>query len=305
MTQFSTAGFRQGDGLDYWLDYVCKTYVPVEISNDGARFDASAAGLDLGNTRLTQVTSSPVEYARTRRTIRQSDGGEYLLTLLTEGALEIEQGGRSARIGAGDLCLFDTAQTYRLRFSTAYEAIHLKIARQEFDQRLPMAETISAMRVAAEGRYARLAATMLRSTMELVSDAPPRQLAATLLDLVALAFDESFGELTRDNSRYARIVARAQEVISDRLFDTAFDLSSVPREIGVSARTMGRAFAQLEMTPSKWMWSKRLDAARGMIRNNPGLSVSEVAMTCGFNDFSHFSRAFKARFGATPSSMMT
>ncbi len=69
-------------------------------------------------------------------------------------------------------------------------------------------------------------------------------------------------------------------------FDEDFDASMIPAEIGVSPRTLCRALAQQGITPAKWIWQKRLDAARDMLVARRGMSVSEVAITCGFSDFS-------------------
>lgn len=236
--------------------------------------------------------------------MRQSDSGDYLLTFLTSGKMFFNQSGRTAEIGAGDLCLFDTVRPYELKCDGSYEAIHLQIPRYELDRCMPAAETVSALRVASDGRYVQLAGTMIKSTIDILDEESPKQLAPTLIDLISLAFDDTFFAITKDNSRYARIVARAQDVIMDHLFDPAFDISRTPSEIGVSSRTLSRAFAQVGLTPAKWMWSKRLDVAHDMIVTGRSVSVSEVAMACGFNDFSHFSRAFKAKFGATPSSLL-
>lgn len=305
MYHFSTAELRPSQAVPNWCEQVCRTYVPVEVEGlDRKRFNATLQSCKIGRTNLSRVKTTAARYQRTSANIRTSDHGEYLLTLLTQGRLDFEQHDRTAKLGAGDLCLFDTAQPYHVNCSDGYEAIHLKIPRAEFDRRLPTAEKLSAMRVANEGRYAQLAATMMASTVELVSEDPTQQLAGTLLDLVSLAFDESFNELSQDNSRYAKIVARAQEAINDNLFDPAFDLALVPAQIGVSSRTLSRAFAQVGLTPARWMWARRLDAAQDMILSSKSISVSEVAMSCGFNDFSHFSRAFKAKFGVTPSSLL-
>jgi AraC-like DNA-binding protein len=37
-----------------------------------------------------------------------------------------------------------------------------------------------------------------------------------------------------------------------------------------------------------------------VLLKNPALNVSEVALDCGFEDLSHFSRAFKEKFGVSP-----
>jgi transcriptional regulator GlxA family with amidase domain len=43
----------------------------------------------------------------------------------------------------------------------------------------------------------------------------------------------------------------------------------------------------------------RLQHARRLLQQSP-LSISEIAVACGFSGAGHFSRAFKAEFGATP-----
>jgi AraC-like DNA-binding protein len=51
--------------------------------------------------------------------------------------------------------------------------------------------------------------------------------------------------------------------------------------------------------PGKWLLQKRLEYSAVLLRN-PALNVSQVALDCGFEDLSHFSRAFKEKFGTSP-----
>lgn len=51
--------------------------------------------------------------------------------------------------------------------------------------------------------------------------------------------------------------------------------------------------------PGKWLLQKRLEYSAVLLKN-PALNVSQVAMDCGFEDLSHFSRAFKKKFGTSP-----
>jgi len=52
-------------------------------------------------------------------------------------------------------------------------------------------------------------------------------------------------------------------------------------------------------SPGKWLLQKRLEYA-ALLLKNPTLNVSQVALDCGFEDLSHFSRAFKDKFGTSP-----
>lgn len=57
--------------------------------------------------------------------------------------------------------------------------------------------------------------------------------------------------------------------------------------------------AQFHESPGKWLLRRRLDHAAKLLRNSER-NVTEVAFDSGFADVSHFSRAFKERFGAPP-----
>jgi transcriptional regulator GlxA family with amidase domain len=53
-------------------------------------------------------------------------------------------------------------------------------------------------------------------------------------------------------------------------------------------------------TPGKWLLERRLDCSANLLRSTR-MSVTEIAFECGFEEASHFSRAFKTRFGHAPS----
>jgi AraC family transcriptional regulator, exoenzyme S synthesis regulatory protein ExsA len=66
-------------------------------------------------------------------------------------------------------------------------------------------------------------------------------------------------------------------------------LSSFKREFHRCYRT----------TPARWLIERRLECAAQMLRTT-SLSVIEIALECGFEEPSHFSRTFKSRFGRSP-----
>jgi AraC-like DNA-binding protein len=52
-------------------------------------------------------------------------------------------------------------------------------------------------------------------------------------------------------------------------------------------------------TPAKWLLGRRLECAAQMLRTT-NMSMTEIALECGFEEPSHFSRTFKAKFGHSP-----
>lgn len=52
-------------------------------------------------------------------------------------------------------------------------------------------------------------------------------------------------------------------------------------------------------TPGKWLLERRLQCAADLLRLT-GMSVTEIVFECGFEEPSHLSRTFRAKFGQSP-----
>ena len=78
-------------------------------------------------------------------------------------------------------------------------------------------------------------------------------------------------------------------------------IASVAGALGVSPRQLERRFqADLGLTPREFKGRLRLTRARWLLENTD-LTVTEVALDCGFGDCAHFSRSFASHFGQRPS----
>jgi AraC-like DNA-binding protein len=53
------------------------------------------------------------------------------------------------------------------------------------------------------------------------------------------------------------------------------------------------------MPPGRWLLERRLERASALL-NTTSMNVTQIAFECGFESSSHFSRAFKDKFGRTP-----
>ena len=68
---------------------------------------------------------------------------------------------------------------------------------------------------------------------------------------------------------------------------------------GRSLASFKRDFAEIsQLTPQKWLIERRLEKAHELIKE--GKSVTDAYIESGFKNRSHFSRAFKSRYGYSP-----
>jgi transcriptional regulator GlxA family with amidase domain len=72
------------------------------------------------------------------------------------------------------------------------------------------------------------------------------------------------------------------------------------RDVGLSTRQLERLFRRyLDRSPKRYYMELRLGRARNLLMQTD-MSVIEVALACGFASPSHFSKCYRAHYGATP-----
>jgi AraC family transcriptional regulator len=77
-------------------------------------------------------------------------------------------------------------------------------------------------------------------------------------------------------------------------------LAMLAAECGLSVSHFSRAFRQsIGTSPHRWLLRRRVELAQDRLRD-PKLSLSEVGLSCGFADQSHFTRVFTGLSGMSP-----
>jgi AraC family transcriptional regulator len=97
-----------------------------------------------------------------------------------------------------------------------------------------------------------------------------------------------------------RQLARALELIEQGI-DSDICLPEIAEAVGLSRFHFARAFRRsIGVPPIKHLINRRLDRAGEMLRSGQA-SVLDAALTCGYDNTSNFTRAFRGRYGVTPS----
>ena len=112
------------------------------------------------------------------------------------------------------------------------------------------------------------------------------------------------GAPTPIESAHLRFNERLQQVLDRHLSDPQFGVAELAQALHVDRATLFRRIkSSHQVTPSELLREHRLRRAEALLRARRG-SVSEVAYAVGFDNLSHFSQAFRKRFGVAPSSLL-
>jgi AraC family transcriptional regulator, exoenzyme S synthesis regulatory protein ExsA len=113
------------------------------------------------------------------------------------------------------------------------------------------------------------------------------------------------GQNNRKLSAYLRYIATCDappiEAIMEMNFCHNLPLETFAQISHRSLSSFKREFRkQYGTSPGKWLLERRLEHSAKLLQTTE-MSVTEIMLECGFEDLSHFSKAFKEKFGQSPS----
>lgn len=304
---FSTDSVTQPDRVAYWVDTICSTYVELECEPLArSLFAGHVVAHALPGLELSLVRGSPQRVMRTRQSIARADERCFIVSVQVRGRGLIVQDGREVVLEPGDFALYDSARPYTLLFSEEFEECCLKVREGRMRELVKSADQITALKVPRASGAGALLVQTLRTVCEQadhlegvaggpVSDAILSLLAGGLSTL-------SQHRAIEPSSLEAYHLERIRCHIRMNLGDGDLTVEKIAGHMGLSVAHIYRLFKGQAMSPSEYLWSERLsrcsrDLADPALRRQ---SVSQIAFRWGFNDASHFSKAFRQRYGLSP-----
>jgi AraC-like DNA-binding protein len=126
-----------------------------------------------------------------------------------------------------------------------------------------------------------------------------------LVDLIALVLGAKgdTAELARGRGLAAAQLMVIKRYVVDQLSEPKLSEREVAARHSVSVRYVQLLFERSGTTFTRFLMEQRLLAAYDRLTNvlTRAASITQIASECGFGDLSTFNRAFRRRFGATPS----
>lgn len=302
--RWSTDGVPAHEKLDFWTGAICEAYFRLECSSSAS---IGFEGL------LERVTGAGLSFTRmeaSSQTIRNvpsaPDGCKDAFYLVTDRAAPwaFKQHGRVRQLRSGDMALIDVREPYQIVFheGAAVSALELPCPwLRTHLSAIDFNEPRAIERDAGWGRVLSNLCVELSKDLALVEQVSDQWLADHLGGLLGAALEPGAGRsCTRDSET---LFERSQQMLNERLSEAGLTAAAVAEALGVSVRSLHRAFAARGTSYADTLRASRLQAATRLLerRNLSGVTVAEISVRCGFRDASHFSRVFQSCFGTSPS----
>jgi AraC-like DNA-binding protein len=298
----STDPIRPAERTAYWTEAICRSFASVETKPLGS---TAVSGhfefVEIGDAKLVRFDSSPQCYTRNARLVNMAGSDEFMFDFQRRGRSSIVQAGNESTIEPGYGVLYDARRPFEDRLYGPEPRVELLIATvpaAALLRSVPEAERLCAKPIPLSGTVARAIAALVRHAIS-VPDAPAKQSEPDIVAYLSAMLRMAAGanhELSRLN------LLRLIDTYLRANITTIRPAPALAAEFGISERTFHRIFADRETTFERHVLHLRVELFRNLLRQGSlsDVSITRLALQCGFSDAAHGSRTFKERFGVTP-----
>ena len=286
---------------------VSDSFVPLQASSSGAdRFRSVIRGAAVDEVHVTDLRATPHVVERTPELIARGDRPYFKLSLMLAGTGLLVQDGREAVIAPGDLAVYDTDRPYSLVFDEDFRTMVVMFPKHLLSLPPDLVGQLTAVRISGQDGLGSVVApylSQLATNLDQLAGLTGARLAHSALDLVTTVFTRELGldEISADPHR--ALMQRIRTHIDRHLASTELSPATIAAAHYISTRHLHGLFQEQGTTVSTWIRTRRLEQCRRdlldpMLADRP---VAAIAARWGFVDAAHFSRAFKAAYGVSPS----
>lgn len=306
--KFSHRDLLRPQGLVVWREVIGRTLARLDLSvlpdrpfHSEARVRSLAEGVGVGHH-----VSAGMRIARTPDLVADAND-DYVLYICTSGSLIASQHGREVTLAKGDAVLLSHAEVGAVTVPSVSRSLMIRLPHSALAPDVPGVDDAIMRPVHGNSEalgFLALYADMV-ATASLAEPALRRLVAVHVRDLAAAALSDT-GERTHvaetGGIRAARLHAIKLD-IQARLDRDDLSIGTVAARQGVSPRYVQALFDDEGVTFSAFVRDQRLQRVHRQLTDPQLLHrpISEIAFEAGFGDLSHFNRAFRHRYGMTPS----
>lgn len=305
---WSSSGLARSEAINQWRDWAARTIAPIDVTVlDDEQFAARWANHGVGQLRMLQL------HAPAQRIVHTGHDGSaghasptIQLVYARRGAFRARIAGRSFMVEPGQFVMLDNTRFYQMEMDTAHEAVDLLMPQSWLEKHLPDPEALLAQPISAKEGWGAPLGALIETMVHKLDESPlPRPLIAEQIGaLLALATGFHNAPPSRHRGQLARAILRR---IETDYADLDLSPDSIAQSLGISRRYLQALLAGAGTSFVQELNVTRLDRASALLTDPRarGLSLSEIALRCGFSDAGYFARLFRKRFGMTPSQWRT
>jgi AraC-like DNA-binding protein len=292
---WSTKGLARP--FSYWQETVSQAYTALSPEPvDSNPFHGQIKLFELpDNASISSIKAGAQVVRRTRQDIKLKTCEAVFVNFQLAGQSAISQRGIEAKLDAGSLVLLDATEPFAMKFNRDFEQVCLHLPKSVLEENgIRVSDFIGR----AITRQSGFSAPLFSAIDSLTGGMPAQNVLPGLMQMLCFGLSDA-----RRNTVADQHLVTVQGYIRQRLSDAGLSPGATANHFRISTRHLHKLFARDGMTFGKFVLDARLEACRKRILGSPDEPISGIAFAHGFQSQSHFSRAFRQKFGCSPNQL--
>jgi AraC family transcriptional activator of tynA and feaB len=244
-----------------------------------------------------------VRCSHDQRAARRTERRDFSIVYAAHGDARLDVGGRPLDLHSGMFAITDSTRPMTLDIPSSFRQIYFIFPKSRVLSVFPFVEEFVGVPFGSDQGLLSFFVDHLSSIehhLGTFEDVHAVTILNATLDLLAMTLSSL--DADRMITPRERQLARIKAYIEARLGDPDLDISTIAAANGINVRYLHKVFGGTGVTVSNWLRKRRLEMCRRDLDATAlaKRSVTEVALRWGFNDMSHFSKAFRREFGMGP-----
>jgi AraC-like DNA-binding protein len=304
-TTMSTDAVAARDRAPQWCEWIFQHFGGLRSDLYGdIHFDGHLAASHAGDVILTRLEANRHRVLRTSAMARTSDTAYLKIVAPWQGSASVQQQGREACARDGAWVIYDTTAAYEIANPERCDHLIVMVPKDGVTERNLRFDGAMARRLGTSG-ISRVALETMRNTYQELphmSEAAAEGAGELIKQLVRLSLQELSGLETAVTQREA-LRDRIRGYVQQHLRDPALSVDAIARALNCSRRHLYNAFAGEGESIAGYIQRLRLQACIRDLQHGDAHArpITDIALSWGFGNPSHFSRVFRDHTGKSPS----
>jgi len=300
---FPVTAVPDRERFSYFQAVVDEVFCPMQLQPEGRSrefFRGCVEASDIGSVRLARVAASPCAVTRFSGHVGRLSDAPYLVKFQMKGESHWSQRNRKVHLRPGDFVIASMGEPYSLQLLDDFEMPVLALSSRTMHTLTRDPDQFLGLRMAAEEADCGLLSSFVAQVVARISRLQEPMISrveANILDLLGgvLSARSGHGAPTA-----AQLLGQMKAYLDNHLHNQRLGPAMIAAAFSVSKRHVHSIFATEGVSVGRHIRLLRVEASRRMIAEDPALSLTEVALGCGFYDLSHMSRSFREHYDVSP-----
>lgn len=289
-----------------WLrEIIGKEYANVEVKppKQTRLFNDMLIYPLLNGIRFSPIRSNPIQLERLPAEPTAISQDCYFAVLLLSGSYKLEQGGRETFLQPGDMSIYDATEPHKITIPEPFSKLIISVPRAQFEKDFQNLNQLTATKISCRNQASyRRTLAQLCNDMHQMDKSTFLGYSQPMLEMIKESLIESGGQQRGISSLKALSLFRVQQYIQTHLENENLCAEDISQGVRLSSRYINELFQHQNTSLMRFLTEKRLERSQHYLSNAffSDLSITDIALRCGFKNFSHFSRVFKETYLYSP-----